>query len=117
MLMLKILTLYTERNGSWWSNDRLVIPDADALRQFVLCQMHDAPCGGHVGIKKTREATERFYAWPSLREDVESYVQSCPMCQRNKSTNQKPAGLLQPLPVPYRNKPPYQPPYRMSARG
>ena len=32
-------------------------------RQFVLCQMHDAPCGDHVGIKKTRKATEFFYTW------------------------------------------------------
>jgi len=30
-------------------------------------------------------------------------VRTCPCCQRNKATNQKPAGLLQPLPVPTRD--------------
>ena len=29
-------------------------------------------------------------------------MRTCPCCQRKKSTNQKPAGLLQPLPVPTR---------------
>ena len=93
---------YTERHGLWWSDDKLVIPDADALRQHVMCEMHDSPWHGHTGVKKTRKALERYYTWPSLIKDVERYVHSCSSCQRNKSTNQKPAGLLQPLPVPTR---------------
>ncbi len=51
---------YTNRHGLWWaSGDRLVIPNADALRQFVMCEMHDSPWQGHVGVKKTRKAIER----------------------------------------------------------
>ncbi len=82
---------------------KLVIPNADALRQFVMCEMHDSPWRGHVGVKKTRKAIERLYTWPSLKDDAEKYVRTCPCCQRNKAANQKPAGLLQPLPVPTRN--------------
>jgi len=94
---------YTNRHGLWWaSGDRLVIPNADALRQFVICEMHDSPWQGHVVVKKTRKAIERLYTWPSLKDDVEPYVRTCPCCQRNKPTNQKPAGLLQPLLVPTR---------------
>ncbi len=94
---------YTNKHGLWWaSSDRLVMPDADALRQFVMCEMHDSPWQGDVGVKKTRKATEPLYTWPSLKDDVEQYVRTCPCCQRNKTTNQKPAGLLQPLPVPTR---------------
>ena len=94
--------LYTERHGLWWHGDKLVIPDADALRQYVLREMHDAPSGGHFAIRKTKKSIERFYTWPALNTDVEDYVFTCPGCQRNKPSNQKPAGLLQPLPIPTR---------------
>ena len=65
-------------------------------------EMHDSPHSGHVGVNKTRKAIERLYTWPSLRDDVAHYVTTCAGCQRNKSSNQKPAGLMQPLPVPTR---------------
>ena len=35
-----------------------------------------------------------------MRADVEEFVSSCDNCQRNKASNQKPNGLLQPLQVP-----------------
>jgi len=35
-----------------------------------------------------------------MGKDVQKYVISCDSCQRNKSSNQQPAGLLQPLPTP-----------------
>ena len=44
-------------------------------------------------IKKT------FY-WPRLKNDVHEFIQSCDSCQRNKLNTQKPAGLLQLLPIP-----------------
>jgi hypothetical protein len=37
-----------------------------------------------------------------MYNDVEKYVKSCDKCQRNKVINDKPTGLLQPLPVPTR---------------
>ena len=32
--------------------------------------------------------------------DIAKYVQACMLCQRNKPEARKPAGLLQPLPIP-----------------
>lgn len=37
-----------------------------------------------------------------MNQDIERYVLSCPKCQANKASNQKPAGLLQSLKVPSR---------------
>ena len=65
-------------------------------------EMHDSPYAGHIGVNKTRRAIEQFYSWPSLKDDVAQWVHTCAGCQGNKSTNRKPAGLLQPLPVPTR---------------
>src|SRR4051812_24526769 len=38
-----------------------------------------------------------------MNQDIKNFVKSCEQCQRNKSSNQKPAGLLQPLELPTRN--------------
>jgi hypothetical protein len=43
---------------------------------------------------------ERLFWWPQLRLQVDGYVRNCRTCQFNKPSNQKPGGLLQPLPVP-----------------
>jgi hypothetical protein len=41
-----------------------------------------------------------MFWWPALRGEVDRYVRNCPVCQFNKASNQKPAGPLQPLPIP-----------------
>jgi len=41
----------TNRHGLWWaSGDKLFIANAGALRQFVMCEIHDSPWRGHVGV-------------------------------------------------------------------
>ena len=80
---------YTDRHGLWWApGDKLVVPDADSLRQDVLREMHDSPYAGHTGVNKTRRAIEQFYTWPSLKDDVAHWVRTCAGCQHNKLTNQ-----------------------------
>ena len=92
----------TLRQGLWWVGDRLVIPDVSNLRETVIREMHDPPYKGHPGVKKTCKAIERLYWWLTIHDDVQAFVRTCHSCQINKSTTQKPAGLLQPLPVPHR---------------
>ncbi|GJP52084.1 hypothetical protein CLOM_g11187 [Closterium sp. NIES-68] len=47
-------------------------------------------------------ALQRFYYWPDMVTDVQRYVAACPICQRMKSSHQRPTGLLQPLEPPQR---------------
>ena len=44
---------------------------------------------------------QRFW-WPKMVDDVRSFIAACSTCACNKTSNQPPVGLLQPLPVPKR---------------
>jgi len=61
-------------------------------------EMHASPMYGHAGTTKTKKQVQLFW-WPNLLKDVTEYVKHCPSCQV-KSSTQKPAGLLKPLPIP-----------------
>ena len=77
---------------------KLVVP-----REFVnrvLKEKHDSPSAGHMGMEKTLELVGRSYWWQRWRQDTMNYVRSCPSCQKNKYETKKPAGELQPIPIP-----------------
>ena len=76
------------------------MPDNASLRQSIISEMHDTPLYGHGGTAKTKRHVEKLFWWPRMVQDIGAYVKNCPSCQVNKSSTQKPAGLLQPLPVP-----------------
>ncbi|KAJ9509347.1 hypothetical protein QJQ45_001810 [Haematococcus lacustris] len=90
-----------QHEGLWLTEwGRVVVPDDAALRKKVIYTMHDTRSAGHLGMTKTLEQVTRWFTWPGVSENVKSYVRSCHSCQVNKSSAKKPAGLLQPLPIP-----------------
>ena len=92
-----------EKRGFWWFNDALIIPDSGDLRKQCLQEMHDCPYSGHLGVIKTQKAIDRLYWWKRIRDDVRDHIRHCSKCQKNKNnSNQKSAGLLQPLDIPGR---------------
>ncbi|GJP74691.1 hypothetical protein CLOP_g5239 [Closterium sp. NIES-67] len=76
------------------------VPNYPPLRQLLLKEYHDVLYLRHFGSNKTLTGIAKHYYWPHLAEDVQKFVTSCDTCQRMKSSKQKNAGLLQPLPVP-----------------
>ena len=78
---------------------QLYVPKG-TYRDLVMRECHNARYAGHLGMKKTTELIQRDFYWPTLGQDVENYVRTCEECQRNKASNQKPSGLLQPLAIP-----------------
>ncbi len=56
----------------------------------------------HLGIFHTLDFLQRWFWWPSIKEDIKVYVEACPVCSQGKSTHQQPQGLLHPLTVPRR---------------
>ena len=72
------------------------------LRQQLIQEAHDVLYSGHFGTAKTLDRLQQQFYWPQLYVDVADYCRSCIPCQRNKPSNRKPLGLLQPMPIAFR---------------
>jgi len=125
----KLTAALTFSDGVWCRGSQIVVPDAENLRQNCLSAHHDTRFAGHLGRDRIVQLVLQTYWLPSLERDVQQYVPTCDHCQRNKkkktkqkiapfsinfmrshvlyqaaqcnkASNEKPAGLLQPLPVP-----------------
>ena len=84
----------------WWDHDQIVVPKDQEVKRMILQEFHDSSYAGHLGIRKTVKNILRYFIWPNIWAEVESYVQHCPSCQVNKGNNQKPYGMMQPNEVP-----------------
>jgi hypothetical protein len=92
----------TFKNEIWYRGEQVVVPNDTVLRQRIVAETHDCPYSGHLGVVRTQKALQRTYHWGSMNKDAEDWVRTCSACQRNKATNQVPAGLLKPLAIPGR---------------
>lgn len=88
--------LYIHRKGQ----TLLCIPNNSDLRLTLLHDAHDSLIAGHLGFDKTYDTIRRSVYWPRIARDTRQYVATCEACQRNKHSTQRPAGLLQSLPIP-----------------
>lgn len=80
---------------------RIVIPTVQ-MQQQIMTELHSSPVAGHSGIHATVARIPACFYWTGLYKDTKTFVSNCITCQENKTSNQKKAGLLQPLPVPKR---------------
>lgn len=91
----------TVSDGLLWDAGGLLCIPPCSLRRELLTEAHEPVYSGHGGQEKTlRQLKLSGVVWPGMRKDVAEFVAACPYCQVNKPSNQKPAGLLQPLPIP-----------------
>lgn len=70
------------------------------MRQQLIKAMHSSALGGHSGVLATYKRLRSLFYWPSMQSDIQRLVQECDTCQRNKTENIVPPGLLQLLSVP-----------------
>ena len=71
--------------------EKIVIPEQ--LQRHIIEWYHTMLC--HPGINRTEESISQHLWWPKMRNQITSYVQSCPTCQKNKR-KQKKYGKLPP---------------------
>src|SRR6267378_4997192 len=82
-------------NGDMTSIVRVVTTSDDQNR--LIAEAHDHILSGHPGIAQTLRNLEG-HSWEGKAADVEQYVKRCPECQRFKIRQQRPRGVLHPLP-------------------
>ena len=97
----------TKENSQWKEKesvllykDLLYIPKDDGLRERVIQENHDHPLAEHPGIRRTRDLILAKYYWPTIRKDIEKYVEGCDKCQKTKSVTKAAKTPLQPNTVP-----------------
>ena len=73
---------YALHDGFLFRDNRLCIPDC-SLRLQLISELHNE---GHIGRDRTLHLVSTAYFWPSLRRDVQRFVERCLTCQTAKGT-------------------------------
>ena len=89
-----------QQDGLWYSKQGLGLYLPESLQRRLIRECHSTALAGHLGVEKPLEQLRRRFWWPRMSASVAAFVKSCQPCQSSKPTNQKTAGLLQPLPPP-----------------
>jgi hypothetical protein len=71
---------------------QLLVPAS--LREEVMQGCHDSLTGGHLGQQKTYQRVQRYYTWYEMATDVQLYVRTCGVCNRQKKPSVKPRAAL-----------------------
>ncbi|WVZ58693.1 hypothetical protein U9M48_008935, partial [Paspalum notatum var. saurae] len=79
---------------------RLCVPKTGKIRETILEEAHNSAYSIHPGSTKMYLDLKQGYWWKGMKADVAKHVAQCDTCRRVKAEHQKPAGLLQPLPIP-----------------
>jgi hypothetical protein len=91
---------FHEDDGIVWFKKRVCVPQDPELRKLILQEAHDSPYSIHPGNTKMYMDLKGRFWWSNMKRDVAEYIALCDVCNRVKAEHQKPAGLLQPLPIP-----------------
>lgn len=88
-------------DGLVYSRDNvLLIPSAQPIIRRLLFELHDSQMNAHQGINRTINNAKQLFYWKTLTADITDYIKSCPICQQDKPSQQRPGGLLQPIKSP-----------------
>lgn len=77
--------IYTTRRKEKDTKDEKEQEEIEKEKKEILYECHDAPAGGHPGIKRTIAKVKDNFEWKGTEQEVEDYVKKCKECQKNKS--------------------------------
>ncbi|KZV25320.1 peroxidase 64 [Dorcoceras hygrometricum] len=91
---------YGLEHGTLFYKGRLVLPAHSRWTTLIMEECHGSVEGGHAGAFRTLHRITNSFFWDGMKKEVYTFVAECAVCQQHKYQATKPAGLLQPLPIP-----------------
>ncbi|XP_042387466.1 uncharacterized protein LOC121979543 [Zingiber officinale] len=92
--------IYSTVGGVVRYKDRIWVPKMGTLREDLMNEAHNTPYSTHPGSTKMYRDMKLLYWWPGMKKDIVKVVHECLTCQQVNTEHQRPAGLLEPLPIP-----------------
>jgi hypothetical protein len=89
-----------DEQGIVWFEKRVCVPRDPKLRKLITQEGHDSPYSILPGNTKMYIDLKGRFWWINMKRDIAEYIALCDICNRVKTEHQKPAGLLQPFPIP-----------------
>ena len=88
------------RGDRLYFDQRLWIPEDEALVLAVIKAHHDVPSAGHPGRERTYQLVKANYFWPGMMKSIRQFTKSCHTCRRTKAFRNAYSGSLHQLNVP-----------------
>ena len=79
---------------------RAIIPDEVTVKIFILTELHSIPYSLHPGIQRILQKVKKHFFWKGMTGNVREYVESCPVCQVEKTDHTLGRGNLQSTSIP-----------------
>src|SRR4051812_8034604 len=95
----KYKCFHVNDKGTLFFVDRLVVPKGD-LRQVILDEAHNSLLSIHPESSKMYQDLKQTFWWTRMKREIAQFANRCDGSRRVKAEHQRPAGLLQPLPIP-----------------
>ena len=87
-------------DGTLMMGHRLCVPDVVELKKEIMEVAHSSAYAMHPGSTKMYHTLREHYWWRGMKKDVAEFVYRCLIFQQVKAEHQRPARLLQSLPIP-----------------
>ena len=87
-------------DGTLMMGHRFCVPDVVELKKDIMEEAHSSAYVMHPGSTKMYHILREHYWWRGMKKYVAEFVSRCLICQQVKAEHQRPARLLQPLPIP-----------------
>ena len=86
--------------GTLMMGHRLCVSDVGGLKKEIMEEAHSSAYAMHLRSTKMYHTLREHYWWRGMKKDVAEFVSRCVIFQQVKAQHQRPAGLLQSLPIP-----------------
>ena len=87
-------------DGTLMMGHKLCVPDVVELKKEIMEEAHSSAYAMHPGSTKMYHTLREHYWWRGMKKDVAEFVSRCLIYQQVKAEHQRPAGILQSLPIP-----------------